>query len=108
MESERQSDRKKIEEERFADKLKLKAEQQRVENERKKVEKLESERQGLEEERKKSELLTAEKLEAEEKRKDVDRTQAEKRANILKKLEETENQLRSLKSSFDSDDDKEE
>jgi len=38
----------------------------------------------------------------------VDQKQAEKRAKILKKLEETENQLRSLKSSFDSDDEKEE
>jgi len=107
-ESERQADRKKIEEERFADKLKLKAEQQRVENERKKVEKLESNRKILEEERKKAELLAAEKLVVEEKRKDADRKQAEKRAKILKKLEETENQLRSLKSSFDSDDEKEE
>jgi len=51
-------------------------------------------------------LLAAEKLEVEEKRKEEDRKQAEKRAKILQKLEETENQLRSLKSSFDSDDEK--
>ena len=107
-ESERQSDRKKLEEERFADQLKLKAEKQRLENERKKVEKLEAERQRLEEERKKAELLAAEKLEMEEKRKEEDRKQAAKKEKILKKLEETENQLRALKSSFDSDDEVEE
>jgi len=102
-ESERQVDRKKIEEERFADQLKLKAEKQRLENERKKVTKLESERQRLEEERKKAELLAAEKLQVELKRKEEDRKQAAKKEKILKKLEETENQLRALKSSFDSD-----
>ncbi len=107
-ESERLADRKKLEEERFADKLQLKAEKQRLENERKKVEKLESERQRLEEERKKAELLAAEKLEMEEKRKEEDRKQAAKKEKILKKLEETENQLRALKSSFDSDDEVEE
>ena len=107
-ESERQSDRKKLEEERFADQLKLKAEKQRLENERKKVEKLEAERQRLEEERKKAELLAAEKLEVEEKRKEEDKKQAAKKEKILKKLEETENQLRALKSSFDSDDEEEE
>jgi len=106
-ESERQSDRKKLEEERFADQLKLKAERQRLENERKKVEKLEAERQRLEEERKKAELLAAEKLEVEEKRKEDDKKQAAKKEKILKKLEETENQLRALKSSFDSDDEAE-
>jgi len=108
LEYERQADRKKIDEEKFADKLQLKAEKQRLENERNKVEKLESERQVLEEERKKAELLAAEKLEAEEKRKEEGRKQAEKKAKILKKLEETENQLRSLKSSFDTDDEEEE
>ena len=107
-ESERLADRKKLEEERFADKLQLKAEKQRLENERKKVEKLESERQRLEGERKKAELLAAEKLEMEEKRKEEDRKQAAKKEKILKKLEETENQLRALKSSFDSDDEVEE
>jgi len=107
-ESERLADRKKLEEEKFADKLQLKAEKQRLENERKKVEKLESERQRLEEERKKAELLAAEKLEMEEKRKEEDRKQAAKKEKILKKLEETENQLRALKSSFDSDDEVEE
>ncbi len=55
-----------------------------------------------------AEQLAAEKLEAEEKRKEEDKKQAEKRARILKKLEETENQLRSLKSSFDNDSEKEE
>jgi len=108
LESEQLAERKKLEEEKFADKLQLKAEKQRVENERKKVEKLEAERQRLEEEKKKAELLTAEKLESEEKRKEGERKQVEKRAKILKKLEETENQLRALKSSFDSDDEKEE
>ena len=103
IEAERLAERKKLEEERFADQLRLKAEKQRLENERKKVEKLEAERQRLEEERKKAESLAAEKLAAEEKRKAEDRKQAEKRAKILKKLEETENQLKSLKSSFDSD-----
>ncbi len=53
-------------------------------------------------------MLAAEKLEADEKRKEVDKKQAEKRAKILKKLEETENQLRALKSSFGSDDEEEE
>lgn len=107
-ESERQADRKKQEEEKFADQLKLKAEKQRLQNERKKVEKLEEERQRLEGERKKAELLAAEKLEVEEKRKEEDRKQAAKKEKILKKLEETENQLRALKSSFDSDDEEEE
>jgi len=102
-EAERLTERKKLDEERFADKLQLKAEKQRLENERKKVEKLEVERQKLEEEKKKAELLAAEKLEAEQKRKKEERKQAEKRAMILGKLEETENQLRALKSSFDSD-----
>ena len=106
-ESERQADRKKQEEEKFADQLKLKAEKQRLQNERNKVEKLESERQRLEGERKKAELLAAEKLEAEEKRKEVDKKQAAKKEKILMKLEETENQLRALKSSFDSDDEEE-
>ena len=106
IEAERIAERKKLEEERFADQLKLKAEQQRLEKERKRVEELEIERQRLEEERKKAELLAAEKLAAEEKRKAEDKKQAEKRAQILKKLEETENQLRSLKSSFDSEDEK--
>lgn len=104
IEAERIAERKKLEEERFADQLKLKAEHQRLEKERKRVEELESERQRLEEERKKAELLAAEKLAAEEKRKEEERKQAVKRAQILKKLEETENQLRSLKSSFNSDD----
>ncbi len=107
-ESERQADRKKQEEEKFADQLKLKAEKQRLQNERNKVEKLEEERQRLEGERKKAELLAAEKLEVEEKRKEEDRKQAAKKEKILKKLEETENQLRALKSSFDSDDEEEE
>lgn len=108
IEVERLAERKKLEEERFADQLMLKAEKQRLEDEKKKVEKLELERQRLEEERKKAELLAAEKLEVEQRRKEEDKKQAEKRAKILKKLEETENQLRSLKSSFDSDDEKEE
>jgi len=108
LESEQLAERKKLEGEKFADKLQLKAEKQRLENERKKVEKLESERQRLEEEKKIAELLADKKLEAEEKRKEAERKQAEKRAMILKKLEETENQLRALKSSFDSDDEKEE
>jgi len=103
IESERLAERKKLDEERFADKLQLKAEKQRVENERKKVEKLEAERKLLEEEKKKAELLTAEKLAAEQKRKKEEKKQAEKRTMILEKLEETENQLRALKSSFDSD-----
>ncbi len=103
IESERLAERKKLDEERFADKLQLKAEKQRVENERKKVEKLEAERKLLEEEKKKAELLAAEKLAAEQKRKKEEKKQAEKRKMILEKLEETENQLRSLKSSFDSD-----
>jgi len=106
--SERESDRKRLEEERFADQLKLKAEKQRLENERKKVEKLEAERQSLEQERKNAELLVAEKFEVEEKRKETDIKQAAKKEKILKKLEETENQLRALKSSFDSDDEGEE
>lgn len=104
IEAERIAERKKLEEERFADQLKLKAEQQRLEKERKRVEELEAERERLEEERKRAELLAAEKLAAEEKRKEEERKQAVKRSQILKKLEETENQLRSLKSSFDSDD----
>jgi len=103
IESERLAERKKIDEERFADKLQLKAEKQRVENERKRVEKLEAERKLLEEEKKKAELLAAEKLAAEQKRKKDEKKQAEKRTMILEKLEETENQLRALKSSFDSD-----
>ena len=103
IEAERLTERKKLDEEKFADKLQLKAEKQRVENERKKVEKLEAERKLLEEEKKKAELLTAEKLAAEQKRKKEGKKQAEKRTMILEKLEETENQLRALKSSFDSD-----
>jgi hypothetical protein len=103
LQTERLIERKKLDEERFADKLQLKAEKQRVENERKKVEKLEAERKLLEEEKKKAELLAAEKLAAEQKRKKEETKQAEKRATILEKLEETENQLRALKSSFDSD-----
>ena len=106
LEAEKLAERKKLEEERFADQLILKAEKQRLETERKKVEKLEFERQRLEKERKKAELLATEKLAAEEKRKEEDRKQAEKRATILKKLEETENQLKSLKSSFGSDNEK--
>ncbi|MCH6586315.1 MAG: hypothetical protein IH792_04735 [Thaumarchaeota archaeon] len=102
-EIERLTERKKLDEEKFADKLQLKAEKQRVENERKKVEKLEAERKLLEEEKKKAELLAAEKLAAEQKRKKEEKKQAEKRTMILEKLEETENQLRALKSSFDSD-----
>jgi len=43
----------------------------------------------------------------EEKRKEDDRKQAAKKEKILKKLEETENQLRALKSSFDSDEEEE-
>jgi len=103
LQTERLIERKKLDEERFADKLQLKAEKQRVENERKKVEKLEAERKLLEEEKKKAELLAAEKLAAEQKRKKEEKKQAEKRTMILAKLEETENQLRALKSSFDSD-----
>jgi len=101
--AEQTAERKKVDGERFADKLILKAEKQRVENERKKVEKLEADRKLLEEEKKKAELLAAEKLAAEQKRKKDERKQAEKRTMILQKLEETENQLRALKSSFDSD-----
>ncbi len=103
LEAERLTERKKLDEERFADKLQLKAEKQRVDNERKKVEKLEAERKLLEGEKKKAELLAAEKLAAEQKRKQEEKKQAEKRKMILTKLEETENQLRALKSSFDSD-----
>ncbi len=102
-EVERVTERKKLDEERFADKLQLKAEKQRVDDERKKVEKLEAERKLLEGEKKKAELLAAEKLAAEQKRKKEEKKQAEKRTMILAKLEETENQLRALKSSFDSD-----
>ncbi len=108
IEAERLVERKKVEEERFADKLILEAERKRLDNERKKVEMLELERQKLEEERKKAEILVAEKLEAERKRKEEERKQAEKRVMILKKLEETENQLKALKSSLDSNDEREE
>jgi hypothetical protein len=101
-------ERKKLEEERFADRLILEAEKKRLEEERKKVEKLEAERQRLEEEKARAERLAAEQLEAERKRLEEERKQAEKRAKILKKLEETENQLKALKSSFDSGDEKEE
>jgi len=108
MAAERLAEKKKLEEERFADKLILEAERQRLEEERKKVGALELERKRLEEERKKAEMLVAEKLEAERKRKEEERKQAEKRVIILKKLEETENQLKALKSSLDSNDEKEE
>ena len=54
----------------------------------------------FEEERKKSERLELERLESEKKRLAEEKKQADKREKILKKLEETENQLKSLKSSF--------
>lgn len=85
---------------------KLESERKRLEEERNELDRIDAERlverKRFEEERKKVERLETERRESERKRLEIEQKEAEKRDKIFKKLEETEKQLKSLKSSFDS------